>query len=492
MSADTLKLLGSEVCNKYLGFLPTSNSTKPPHIANGLFRSCCGEVCDVNDVHKWIISERRKGSLSSEQIVEEYQDILTYGNQEKATGIKEFRSLLEELFNQDRTAYPSYKDSVYNISSHWFIKRNVPAEAKIGDFIFEILAKKIDGKRSPAIELIQNTLKVDNDDFTKIVKPIITFPSEQEKRTICDVDYPSEEDILWNVCKETIRNGFDNLANNIKFLKEDKNSLLVLERMVNYAGFAAFFYLIGVNAAIYNGENVPIVLDSGKDLESIKKSSEHSYTAAKKAVEDYFINSIFSILTHEVRSGSKNACLNWINEMSFADEKRENLVKPAILSYFNSFCEDGVSPLLSLAHALQIAIYTFEYKNTSPSDFCRVLGVRCGLIGPKGNRAKVKRYLINSFMLETITLSILSTDDLRDGLEIKKLGEKAANFYNILFGVNAENEYKILEDFNIAQNTPGDLRGDLSINAASIADTYISLGLARRYADGVTLVGWGL
>ncbi len=492
MPADTLKRIGATVCSNYLGFIPTSNSTKPPHIANGLFRSCSGETCDVSDVHKWIISERRKKAVPSEDIIEEYQDILTYGNQEKTANIKEFRILLEELFNQDKTAYPSYSSSVYNISSHWFIKNSVQAEGKIGDFIFKILAKKIDGKRSPAIQLIQDALKEDNDNFTKIVKPIISFPSEQEKRTINDIDYPLDDEIPWDDCKNTIRKGFDNLTNNIKYLGENKNSLLVLERMVNYAGFAAFLYLIDANAAVYDGKKIPIVIDSGKDLESIKKSSEQSYIAAKKAVEDFFINSIFNILDNEISNKSKDGCINWINEMVFYNEKREQMVKPAILNYFNSFCEDGASPLLALSHALQIAIYTFEYTNNSPSDFCRVLGVRCGLVGPKGNRAKVKRYLINSFMLETLTLSVLSINDLKEGLEIKELGKKTEYFYNILFGVDAEHEYTILESFNIAQNTPGDLRGDLSINAASLADSYISLGLARRYADGVTLVGWGL
>ena len=43
MAADTLKRIGDKICQDYLGFNPTSNSTKPPHIANGLFRACIGE-----------------------------------------------------------------------------------------------------------------------------------------------------------------------------------------------------------------------------------------------------------------------------------------------------------------------------------------------------------------------------------------------------------------------------------------------------------------
>ena len=70
-----------------------------------------------------------------------------------------------------------------------------------------------------------------------------------------------------------------------------------------------------------------------------------------------------------------------------------------------------------------------------------MLGVRCGLIGPRGNRANIKRYLINSFTLETITLGALSKEELEDGIELKELGEKLISAYNILIGADAETEY---------------------------------------------------
>ena len=118
--------------------------------------------------------------------------------------------------------------------------------------------------------------------------------------------------------------------------------------------------------------------------------------------------------------------------------------------------------------------------------------MRCGLVGPKGNRANIKRYLINSFTLETLTLSALDVEDLRVGIEFKDLSDRFIKAYNVLIGADAENEYALLERYNIAQATPGDLRGDLSLNAQCFANTYISLGLGKRYADGVTLIGWRL
>ena len=38
MAADSLKRIGDKICQDYLGFNPTSNSTKPPHIPRLLIR----------------------------------------------------------------------------------------------------------------------------------------------------------------------------------------------------------------------------------------------------------------------------------------------------------------------------------------------------------------------------------------------------------------------------------------------------------------------
>ena len=118
MAADTLKRISEDICKDYLGFYPTTNATKPLHIANGLFRSCTGETCNTRDVHEWIISDGRKGAAPSSEIRNKYQNILQNGYQEKASDIKEFRFLLDDIFDQDNAVYPSYEFSVMTISSH--------------------------------------------------------------------------------------------------------------------------------------------------------------------------------------------------------------------------------------------------------------------------------------------------------------------------------------------------------------------------------------
>lgn len=363
MTTDKLKQIGDTISNDYLGFIPTSNSTKPPHIANGLFRHCIGETCDTSDVHEWMFEDNAKNSVSSEEILEKYEKLLQNGFQEKITDIKEFRFLLEEIFNQDNGAYagPSnYGFSVMTISSHWMVRGSVSSEGHIGEFLFKILAKQINGKRSPVISLVKRALENDSDDVTNIVKPIIAFPSDKEKRNVSGMDYLDDLNTSWDSCKQVIREGFDRLASNLEITGESKNSLLVLRRIVNYSIFATFLYLTRCNSAIYNGDNPPIVIDAGADLESIKKASEQAYTSAKKSVEDYYTNVIRHWLSDEIATDSTDACKAWIGGMSFSSQDRADTIRPALNSYFDSFCREESSAIVALSRALQIVLYTCE------------------------------------------------------------------------------------------------------------------------------------
>lgn len=487
-----LKELGTDIANTKLEFLPTSNSTKPMHIANGFFRACTGEVCNVQDIHEWVISERRTDgkAITSEDLKEKYVDILEYGADENSDNIKEVRFLLEKVFNPDATVYPSYANSVLNISSHWLIKDRIDSEARIGDFIYNILAVPKDGQVSRVIELTQRALKNDKDDITRLIKPILGAKVIQEERqTKTEKDFV---EIDMNFSKGVIRNGYDAIAENMIFMEQANNSLLFLKRIINYATFATVFYLIDVNHAMYNAVRVPLLLDSGIGLSAIEAASEECYKSGKKEVENFYINCIKERLSSEiVNHNSEEECMSYIEKSPFDETNEKKDERGLVKRYFSAYVQSGDLPIDALAKALQMALYTFTYSNNTPSDFCRVCGGRSGLVGPKGNAA-TKRLLIDRFLLETIALSVVSPQELENGMEFKEFGKRLREKYNIIIGTDVELEYELLENANIAQLVPGDLRGELANNAKGIADMLNSMNLAKRYADGVTIIGWRL
>lgn len=487
-----LKELGTDIANTKLEFLPTSNSTKPMHIANGFFRACTGEVCNVQDIHEWVISERRTDgkAITSEDLKEKYVDILEYGADENSDNIKEVRFLLEKVFNPDATVYPSYANSVLNISSHWLIKDRIDSEARIGDFIYNILAVPKDGQVSRVIELTQRALKNDKDDITRLIKPILGAKVIQEERqTKTEKDFV---EIDMNFSKGVIRDGYDAIAENMIFMEQANNSLLFLKRIINYATFATVFYLIDVNHAMYNAVRVPLLLDSGIGLSAIEAASEECYKSGKKEVENFYINCIKERLSSEiVNHNSEEECMSYIEKSPFDETNEKKDERGLVKRYFSAYVQSGDLPIDALAKALQMALYTFTYSNNTPSDFCRVCGGRSGLVGPKGNAA-TKRLFIDRFLLETIALSVVSPQELENGMEFKEFGKRLREKYNIIIGTDVELEYELLENANIAQLVPGDLRGELANNAKGIADMLNSMNLAKRYADGVTIIGWRL
>lgn len=492
---DTLDEYGERICEA-LGFSPISNSTKPLTIANSLFRACTGITCDIKDMHEWVASEHKTGPsiVSSQDIRKRYKDILLYGEEESAEEIREVRFIFEKIFNPDSTVFPTHKDSVLNIPSQWFIRSTLRAEGQIGKFIFNILSGSIDGKDeiSPAVKLITDSLKRDDDDITRLMKPIITSKPEKERKSLKDVQ-PSKKKL--NFTERIIRKGFDALAENMVFTGQAKNSLLVLQRMANYTVFSIFFYLVDVNHCVYNGERIPLLLASNAELGAIERASELSFISCKKIVEEYITN----LLADEIKADEillrydQDICRDYIEKNIQLEDKKENSnTREALLQYYDTYISNGEEPIRALARAIQFALYTYTYKNCTPSDFLYYLGVRSGFVGPRGNATKYKRLMINRFMLETIVLSAVSLKQFSEGLELRELGRLLRDKYCMLIGTDSDEDYSVLEEAKIAQEAPEDLRGELAENAKAIADMLITIGLAKRYADGVTIIGWGL
>jgi hypothetical protein len=169
-------------------------------------------------------------------------------------------------------------------------------------------------------------------------------------------------------------------------------------------------------------------------------------------------------------------------------EISDDEIRRVILQHFSNYCDKGDRPIRAIARALQFALYSYAYPNNTPSEFCNVIGKRGGLVGPSGSAVKNVRLLIHRFALENLILSTLNTDTLLSGVELRELGELLRRHYVVLIGTDTDMDYSLLAEAKIAQNTPENLRSELSLNAQGIADMLIALGLARRYADGVTIL----
>lgn len=143
--------------------------------------------------------------------------------------------------------------------------------------------------------MIESALLDDDDDLTRIIKPLIVRKPEAER---IKKKEPEHEDIAWNETTLAIRHGFDRLAQNCEIYSRTngRNSLLVLRRMVTYAIFAAFYYLEDINRVAFGGEKIPLLLDTNQRLGAIERASELCFIACKKSVENYTVSFIYNWL----------------------------------------------------------------------------------------------------------------------------------------------------------------------------------------------------
>ncbi len=379
-----------------------------------------------------------------------------------------------------------------NISSKWLIHSSTKAEAGIGRFLFEILNEPVNGTISPALELMRKALQQDDDDITRLIKPIIIREPETERIKQIQLEKTS---ITINKSKQVIRAGFDRLAKNILVLGQAENSLLVLRRLVCFACFAVFFYLEDINHTEFKASQIPLLLDAGLGLGAIESASAGSFLSCKKAVEAYTINLLERYICgldgqYILDINDKAAIDAYINGISLYNKKTDiEEIRGVILQHFNGYCQKGETPIRAIARSLQFALYTYTYPNNTPSDFCNVIGKRGGIAGPAGSAAKQVRLLIHRFALENLILSVIEPEKLRVGIELRELGEFLRESYLVLIGTDTDMDYALLSDAKIAQDTPENLRSEFSQNAQGIADMLISIGLAKRYADGVTIIG---
>ena len=481
--SDYIKELCDNVVSPKIPFMFTSNSNKPSHVANNLFRRCLGKKTKMNNLHQWFnVENKKKNIVSSTELLNKYNSSFAPNTTE--ADIKFFRSMLNEIFNQDNTMYPSEVFSCVTSTSEFTVKNSVAAEQGIGDFIYEILHTKIDGKESIAIKLISDALKDKNNAFSSIIMPLC---DNLEQEQIVEMEDDNKQ---LNRFEMTIRSAFDCLSDNLIKQKMHKNSILLLQRMVSLTDFCALFYFININNIDKESEITPMLFDIGSNLNSIVRSSHETYIIAKKNIEDFFTKTIYEELKNSLNN-TDNACRERIASMPIDDDENQTK-RNALERLYNNKLSNNDDYLMNLAKALQEVIYTYEFKNCTPGEFLSTcLGVRNGVIGPKGGNA-IRRFYPGKFIIENILLSSLNYNELKDGIEYTAFGDILREKYNIIVGINNDVECGVLENWNVLKNTPGDLRGDLHKNSQLFANVLITLGYGKKYADGVTMIGCDL
>lgn len=486
MSSNKLKDYGNKVFREVIGYEPISSSIKPVHIANGLSRLVLGRSYNIDHLNTWSKRYRQgKEVMTSGEIRDKYQAIID--NSVTDEEINKIRHSLELIFDADNSVTPSIKFSTLTISSMTHVTDKVQNEYNIPNFLMKILSAKINGDVSKCIPLLKDHLQNEQDELSRIAKPIVDYDSRSRS-----VDFEETNTTLGEV-ELRIRHAFDILAENEK-MSFSQNKLLSLERIVLFSCFAIILHLSSKALDLSNNydknDRFPIIFDADGTLESIKFASQESLALARLGIEQFFEKSLEVILIKEgYNKYTHQETLKRIQEIPIADgqrkknkeaeeDKRKNYEK-----LYLGFYEQNKNAFDSIVKATRFWLFA-EYT-TDPSQFISSFGGRIGLLAPRAGGRGRKRFSPDPLILEVILLATLKNNKT---VSLSEFGEILWDKFGIIIGANPDKDFNYLKKWNISQNTPGDLAGNLIANAEKIADLYISMGYGKRYADGVTVL----
>lgn len=480
-----LKNYGKEVLER-IGYEPISSSIKPVHIANGLFRLIIGEEYTIEPLNAW--SKRFKDGKeisTSKEIRSKYSNII--GDDMDDDDINKLRSFLELIFNADNSATPSVEYSTLTISSRTQVTKEVQNEYKIPNFIYKLLNNKKNGYYSSAIDLVKECLNNEDDELSRVVDPIVKL----HKSTRYNIDNSS--DFTLSGIELRIRDSFDRLTEN-ELRSDKRNKLLSLERVVLLACFSIILHLssriLDISDRYNEMDRIPILLDSDGSIDSIKYASQETLKLSKLGIEEFFEKHIEKILRNEGYDNfTHEKILERINEIPLAESNKKQIKmseeqkRANFKKIYEGFYEQSKDSFDAIVKATRFILFSDEYFKTDPSEFISSFGRRIGLIKSRGRGRN--RYSPDPLILEIVLLSTIEFDQ---NIKLSDFGDKLWEQYGIIIGANPEKDYNLLEKWNIAQNTPGDLAGSLAKNADKIIDIYIAMGYGKRYADGVTVL----
>lgn len=475
-----------------LGYAPNSSSIKPVHIANGLSRAALGEYCDPTvlnrALNRWVKAQERH---STEDLVDDAADRLgEFASVKNRQQLNELRQLLRGVMDADGAVYDKNENCSYTLTHRSHVTRD-HNDRGAGDFLFRVLATDLGDGPSPALALLRDLLSDDSDEISVMVAPLT---GGEEARTYDGGDAEPPDSLKTRTTGDgrrafksaivrEIRKGFDTLAT---FERSRGSKLHSLRRIVSFSTVSLFLHVINRSLDYEDGRTFqarrpPLLLDFVQGGWSpVAVASHATYNLACKSVERMIAHGLRAAFDAE--HGDR-----WTTRQveAFIDavelrgpERARERKRRHFLEVFKSYGSGGHT--VSDAFNLAVVDVMLEELSGTPLDYVRALGVRGGLLAPRGQRAVKKRYAPSPELVEVLLAATLGPDE---EVQLEQLADRWSERYGILTGARA-GDAKELTRFSILDAT----KENLAANGEALRSALVDIGYARRYADGVTII----
>lgn len=477
-----------------LGYHATSASTKPVHVANGLFRAALGRAYDPRllnrVVNRWARRRTEERHPTDAVLADAGERFSAFADGSRRPLLDGFRDLLRDVLDADDAVYDKNENCSYTLTTQHLVTQD-HSDRGTGRFLYTLLATDLGAGQSPALDVLTHLLADDTDEISVLTLPLLDDPDGVAARRTYDAPPASlatvrTPDGMTRFASPTashLRAGFDALG---RFLATDGGKLQNLRRIVTFAAVSLFLHVVGRAAdeeqetSAQRLRRPPILLDIVQaGWTPVGAASYGTYLLAAKSVDRLTERGIATALHEAHTHWDQDRVDDFVADLALRGRSRDQERKRrSVLDACRSYAAGG-APLFD-ALVLALVDLAHEELTATPFDFARAMGVRSGLLAPRGNRAVKKRYAPSAEVVEVLLASVLAPGE---EVDLATLAERWWERYHILVGARNSDAVE-LATFSITDASAE----DLGQNAAALRDLLLGLGYARSYADGVTVI----
>jgi hypothetical protein len=489
MEVQLRDLLGRELRRRH-GIGMMEGKIKPVHIANALMRVEHQSVGRMSDLKNLMSATASKET--AEQRLEAARVMLErskerWGRLGEETDLRKsllmtrVLPLLRTILATDGAAFGTSPEwSSFSSPTALTVTRDV-SDDHAGEFVHQLwTADEASGSRE-LLRLLREATDPNKelrsvDDLTAILAPLTddTTPIKQAEWSAVDLsDDANESEVAAN-----LRSAAADLARYEAGLKP--NPIATLQRVVLLASMSVFFH---ASACASEWGGLPsrflLVDASGSRHSAIASASQQLVMRLLADARDYMARVLAEILD--------TADKNWVDDPEAAiSELLDRSSRGETSARGSKILLDLIDEIQDTDGSLrdELPRRLIELIDSSSGrsldGFLRLLGVRAGLLYPQ-QKNPTKRLAPTDRTLEVLVASTF--DITRDQLEYRDFLDALFKRWRIIVGGRLE-DAKLLDDAKTPVST-----GDLSENSERFLSRLQTLGLARKLADSVAVVG---
>lgn len=468
--------------DRFIGFGPNTNSIKPVHIANGLFRTILGCTYKTQSLNRFVFTNKANGIIPKGHELDKIYNALKEKDkiivdEVSKEDLQRLRVLLKKVLNADDAVFNEGMES-YSAAFANFVTKDPLPQQEGGEFIAEWLKKY----HSPLHDCIKDTLMQSDDIISLVCSPLLesdaqTHSTKRDYDKLIFLRQPSERMIN---TQEGLLQAAQTLAGHLqhhpnKFFRARTSILFASFVLIRHLANLENYYVPGAE-----GKQQPFLMDFSKDeREPISRASAMTYTLICRSIARFFAWAFGEYLKG---SYTVNELLGeptpLYNRGSLSTRGKNTQALSEIWNIAKLEAQESTEPYTVFGQAIYDMMHIEAQGN--PIGYLRQLGHRCGLLWPPRNLQPTKQFLPQHDMLEMLIRGVVEPGQ---AINMPTLQELFWERYGIIVGGRSFDE-QLLLNAGIYEADSDALHQNRNRFAVSLSN----LDFARLLADGVLQV----